>query len=311
MSKLIETIPTEVAEAVSESLNLFRQASFRERNDRYEASQPLPSLLELCEKYIAVDRQQHHEPVRLIHHFACTGGTLIIKCLACSPNVQVLSELDPLSTKASSADLFNPTDLIQLLEHGNRRVSMDEKLVLFLTSFAPLYDSCVRKGLRLLIRDHTHSHFCVGNEVPERPTLGEIFSGRFPTLSAVTVRHPLDSWLSLKNNDWIDFHPATPEEYAKRYLAFLEEYDRTLVFKYEDFVERPDETLAKLCRKLDLPYPSDFRDLFGAHRFSGDSGRRGSVICPRPRRSLDDNALEIAKASKSFVLLCEKLEYEL
>lgn len=311
MSKLIETIPTEVAEAVAESLSLFRQASFRNRNDRHEASQPLPSLLELCEKYIAADRQQLHEPVRLIHHFACTGGTLITKCLACSPNIQVLSELDPLSTKAPGAGLYNPTDLIQLLENSNRSVSMNDKLTLFLASFDTLYTSSLRKGLRLLIRDHTHSHFCVGNQLPERPTLGDIFAGRFPTLSAVTIRHPLDSWLSLKNNDWIEFNPATPEEYAKRYLAFLEKYAGTPLFKYENFVESPDETLAELCRELDFPYPPDYRELFGAHRFSGDSGRRGSVISPRQRRSLDDNALETAKASKSFVSLCEKLEYDL
>ena len=311
MSKLIETIPTEVAEAVAESLRLLREAHFRSQCEHQGISDPLPSLLERCEQYLSAERHPHRESIRLIHHFACTGGTLITKCLACSSNVQVLSELDPLSSKVSATTAFNPTDLIQLLQHGNRPTSIEEKLSLFVASFSVLYDSTLRKGLRILVRDHTHSHFCVGTILPDRPTLGEIFANDFQTLSVITVRHPLDSWMSLVNNRWIEFSPDTLDEYAKRYLAFLAAYPDAQKFKYEDFVANPDHVLADMCTKLSLPYEPDYKSLFMAHRFSGDSGRSGEVIAKRARRQISEDLHVAAKASEAFRSLCRQLDYEL
>ncbi len=310
MGKLIDTIPTEVTEAVADSLRLLRQADLGSRRDQKPGSQPLPSLLERCQEYLADARQQQSKPVRLIHHFACTGGTLFTKCLACSPNVQVLSELDPLSTKASPTRAFNPSDLIQLVQHGNRTTSTDEKLKLFMASFSVLYDSSVAKGLRILVRDHTHSHFCVGSTVPDRPTLKEIFCRDFQTLSVITVRHPLDSWLSLTSNRWVEFSPGTLDEYAKRYLAFLSSYPNTRRFKYEDFVRNPDPVLAEIYDELSLVHEPDYKNLFMAHRFSGDSGRSGTVIEKRTRRPVSKDLLSAAKASEAFCSLCQQLDYE-
>ena len=310
MAKLIDTIPTEVTEAVAESLNLFRQAQFRQPDSRHEVSQPLPSLLERCQQYIPADHQPRNEPIRLIHHFACTGGTLITKCLACSPNVQVLSELDPLSSKVSASGGFNPTDLIQLLEHGNRGASLEEKLRVFKASFSALYDSATEKGLRVLVRDHTHSQFCAGASVPDRPTLAEILADQFDILSVVTVRHPLDSWMSLVNNRWVEFSPDTFDEYAKRYLAFLAAYPATKIFKYEDFLVNPDRVLAEMCKELSLPYLPDYNTLFMAHRFSGDSGRSGDVIAERERRPISEDLQVAALASVAYRALCKQLGYE-
>jgi hypothetical protein len=310
MAKMIQSIPDEVTEAITESLRLLKHTRFQDHGDMHDdSSQPLPSLLERCSEYI--EKETREESVRLVHHFACTGGTLITKCLACSPNIQVLNELDPLSSKASVTGLFNPTDMIQLLEHGNRGVSQEEKLAVFMASFSTLVDSSTARGLRILIRDHTHSHFCVGEKLPVRPTLREIFSEHFQTISVLTVRHPLDSWLSLTNNGWVEFSPATLDEYAERYLDFLDAYSGTAIFKYEDFVEDPDDILAALCRELELPFPSEYQDLFMAHRLSGDSGRSGNVISRRERRPVDEQTLTAAGESAAFMDLCQRLEYTL
>jgi hypothetical protein len=310
MARLIQNIPDEVTKAIADSLQLLQHACIQSQTDyQNDASQPLPSLLERCEKHI--HKESRAEPVRLIHHLACTGGTLITKCLACSPNIQVLNELDPLSSKTSAAGLFNPTDLIQLLEHGNRSASLEDKLAIFMMGFKALFESSHVKGLRILIRDHTHSHFCAGDTLPERPTLGQIFAGHFKTLSIITVRHPLDSWLSMANNGWVEFSPGTLEEYARRYLVFLDAYSGTRVFKYEDFVDNPDDALSDICRELALPVPPQYQDLFMAHRFSGDSGRSGNVIRHRERRPIDEDLLTNARESSSFLELCDKLEYTL
>lgn len=310
MTSNSQAIPTAVRTAVREALRLIEQT--RPGTGSAAATldpDPLPSLLEQCGRLAGIGEAREAEPIRTVHHFACTGGTVLIKCLACSPNIQVLSELDPLSSMTSEATLFTPTDLIQLLQHGNREVSEEEKIELFMAGFSALYDSALGKGLRILIRDHTHSHFCVGDQVPSRPTLRQIIAAKYRTLSVITVRHPLDSWLSLVHNHWVDFNPGTLEEYAKRYLLFLEHYPASRVFKYEDFVEDPDDFLAAICSELRIPEPNDYRELFTAHRFSGDSGRQGSIIEARKRRPVTDEVSAMVSRSTSFRELCGKLGY--
>lgn len=310
MTKLIENIPPEVTEAVTESLRLFRQAQFSNRSDRQEVSQSLPSLLERSEQYIGEDGQPRKEHVRLIHHFACTGGTLITKCLACSPNLHALSEVDPLSTIPSIVGRFAPSDLVQLTEFSNRALSLEEKLDLFLGGLKVLHRTNQSKGLRTFIRDHAHSHFCIGPEIPERPTVREIVHRHFPVLSIVTVRHPIDSWLSLTANHWHEFQPPTVDEYARRYEVFLDEYSEVRIFRYEDFLKRPDEELSAMCGALDLTFPNDFQSLFMVHSFSGDSGRSSGWIAPRPRRVIPDHRKQEIQQSERLHRLCERLGYE-
>lgn len=311
MTSLLNEIPPEVTEAVGESLKLLQNTRFGQTARNPEHSLPLPSLLERCEELIERQEKTTQEPVRLIHHFACTGGTLIVKCLACSPNVQVLSEVDPLSTMLAQKSKFNPTDLIQLLEHSNRGASIEEKLALFRAAFAVLYDSAERKGLRMLVRDHTHSHFCTDAEINRRPTTGEILAEQYETRAVITVRHPLDSWLSLVKNDWISFQPGTLDEYANRYWEFLKAYPNTRVLKYEDFADNPDVVLSEMCDELDISFPPEFRAIFMAHGFSGDSGRKSDVIGPRERRPVADDLMEQAYCSQAFQSLCQKLQYRI
>src|SRR5690606_18702694 len=53
------------------------------------------SLLERCTAVVSADSAKVKPTLRIIHHFACSGGTLICKCLAAQPNVFLLSELHP------------------------------------------------------------------------------------------------------------------------------------------------------------------------------------------------------------------------
>jgi hypothetical protein len=311
MSAEPKKIPKQIRTAVHDALDLLESTEWEGAGEEVP-SEPasLPSLLEQCGK-LAETHEFHEEPVRLIHHFACTGGTLITKCLACSPNVQVLSELDPLSPMLAQKSKFNPTDLIQLLDHGNRGATIEDKLHLFKAAFGAMHGVASRKGLRMLVRDHTHSHFCIGGRIEQRPTLGQIINDQYEVRSMLTVRHPLDSWLSLVKNGWVTFQPGTLDEYAKRYQAFLDSYPSVVVFKYEDFVVDPDSVLQRMCTELELPFCHDFQSLFVAHRLSGDSGRSSGVIGLRSRRSISESQAEEVKSSMGFQSLCHRLGYEI
>lgn len=311
MGTLIENIPREVSEAVTESLHMLRRTHLRGRGDGPGASQSLPSLLERCEQFISDDRQPRKEPVRLIHHFACAGGTLIAKCVASMPNIQLLSEVEPHSPIPQQwRSRFAPTDLIGLLRSSSRGSDSGLESRIFMAALETLQADCIGKGLRLVLRDHAHSSYCTGPAVSAAPNLRRLLSDRYDLKSVVTVRHPLDSWLSLKSHGWVHFQPDSLEEYAVRYHRFLDGHADLPTFRYEDFVDAPDDKLQGICKALDLPYLHIYRELFSIHRFSGDSGRSSDVIRPRPRREVPGEIAEEASVSAAYLGLCGRLGYE-
>jgi hypothetical protein len=273
---------------------------------------PLPSLLEQCRALLTETAEAAPEPLRTVHHFACTGGTLICRCLAAMPNVRLLSEVDPLSTLEQGGKAgFFPSDLPSLARAGSRPPGQAVQVEMFLAGLAVLAEDSRRHGLDLVLRDHAHSHFCTGPEIAERPTLREILAPAHGLRSVVTVRHPFDSWLGLLEWGWPHFSPGTVEEYARRYHAFLDRHAGLEVLRYEDFLEDAEGQLQRLCALLGLGYDPGFRALLPAIRLSGDSGRRGDRIGPRPRRRHPPEMAEAALASVWFTSLMDRLGYRM
>lgn len=275
---------------------------------------PEPSLLQQCLSLCVGSNARHQPPIRTLHHLACTGGTLIAKCIAALPNVQLLSEVDPLSmmTHGPKGSKFLPTDMIGLVRRSTRGGEDALMAEMFRAALRVLYEDTVAKGQRLVLRDHAHSHFCTDSRVPDRPGLRALLPDDLPSLAVVTVRHPLDSYASLVTNGWLHFSPPTLDEYARRYLAFLELHRDTPRLRYEDFVDDPPKGLGHICDALQLPMQHDFTDLFGLFEISGDSGRRSDVIGAVPSRRAAVTALTVdARDSSAFQQLCEILGYSI
>lgn len=275
--------------------------------------QPLPTLLEQCEA--ALGAIPGPVPLRTIHHFACTGGTLISKALSALPNTVLLSEIDPLSEMTPPVwpkMPFCPTDVIFAMRNSVRPVGTDVVTHTFLAAIMAAHDGVERLGQHLILRDHAHSQFCRnGVDFDARPTLREMLADHVDLLSVVTVRHPLDSFLSLDSFGWVNFAPGTLDTYAARYLAFLDRHDGLPVVRYEDFVTAPEAVLERLCTILGLtPSPLVF-DLIPVIRLSGDSGRNEGPIAPRPRRPVPEAIDAERFTSRSYHMLCMRLEYEL
>jgi hypothetical protein len=278
------------------------------------ADQPVhdsfPSLLAQCEAMCAGLAEP--EPVRTLHHFACTGGTLISKCIAALPGVVLLSEIDPLSTlmlvpfRKKMAPL---TDLFIALHLSLRSVDQDVIAAGFHAAVEATASALARQGMHLVIRDHPHSQFCTRVDPAARPTVREMLSRGRPPVSAVTVRHPLDSFVSLSLQSWSRFSPHTLEEYSRRYMAFLDRHADLPILKYEDFVADPAQGLRALCDMLRLPFDPAALDLFRIIRISGDSGRSGFEIAPRPRRDLSPE-IAAGRDTGAYQALCARLGYE-
>lgn len=273
-----------------------------------EPAEPLASLLAQCEAAVAAI--PNPEPLRSIHHFACTGGTLISKVLTGMPNSVLLSEIDPLS-QMIPAVRFLPTDVIFGLRNSIRPVDRDVIIAVFIASLKAARDGLTRVGTHLILRDHAHSQFCRDDtDHTSRPTLLEMLSPHFAMRSVVTVRHPLDSFLSLDRHGWIAFSPGTLNAYAERYEAFLDRYRGIAVIRYEDFVSSPETVAREMCELLALPFSAFAAELTPLIQISGDSGRNEGPIAQRPRRPVPEPIEEERSASSAYRALCRRLGYD-
>lgn len=300
-----------LADVLDEALCLL-EAHGAAINPSTSAATIQPSLFEQCIELCRQVGAREAEPIRTIHHLSCTGGTLMTKCLAAMPNVTVLNEVDPLSKIQFNPEKpnFSPTDMLALVRQGDHRVSDDLLIQLFLQNLKILRSELAATGKRLLLRDHSHSHFLMDRSVKKRVSVLSMVAGQFATHSVVTVRNPLDSFLSLSKLGWETFQPFTFDEYCMRYMQFLDAYNGIPIFKYEDFVNEPVMRMEQICTALRLTYSPGFTETFDVFKFSGDSGRSGMAIKPRARRPYDSAFLEEVKTSDSYQLLAKRLGYE-
>lgn len=299
-----------LAAELEDSLRLLE--NYRRDGDASVPAEALPSLLQQCQEIC--DGIEQSPPLRSLHHFACSGGTLIAKCIAALPNSIVVSEIDPLSKMGVNvtgfAPRFAPTDLILGLRHAAREVDEDILVEIFKSGINAAHAGLSKQGYNLVLRDHAHSHFCTNTDAASRPSLHEILASELPLRSVVTVRHPLDSFLSLTANGWVNFEPATLDEYSRRYLAFLDRHAGVPVVLYEDFVRAPEEGLERLCSLLDLPFSPLALEFMPVIRMTGDSGRSGGEISMRRRREVPQELAEIRSDSGDYRALCARFGYE-
>jgi len=251
------------------------------------------------------------QPIRMIHHFACSGGTLISKCIATSPNTVLFSEIDPLGTHhfAKPQRPFFTTDMLADLHYSPRPLPAQVRIDYFIAGLGSLYRSLSDLGQHIVLRDHAHSHFCMGASIPDRPDLGQMARQVAPVRAVLTVRHPLESFASMQANKFVHFIPGTMTEYCHRYQVFLDTHADVPLLRYEDFLEAPRDVLGQMLTILDLQPVAEFEQLATLFRLSGDSGRGGEKIAPRPRRRTMQELLGAQEDPASYIALCDRLGY--
>lgn len=269
------------------------------------------SLLARCEQVVKQHENSAKPKMRVIHHFACSGGTLISKCIAALPNVYLLSEVHPATHNhmGGGKPKFLPSDITTLSRYAGIPNIGHLADKIFKQNVVATNKHVVENGGLLVLRDHSHSDFCVGSRVAEDSKVVSTLSDEFEILRIVTIRHPVDAYLSLVKNNWEQHTPKGFEEYCKRFLLFIDNYKKKQIFKYEDVVKNPVRSIKKIAKKLDLPFSDSFIDTFSTMQVTGDSGRSGAVIEERPRRPLSDEQVAMINSSKSFKKIAKKFNY--
>ncbi|SDE60409.1 hypothetical protein [Ruegeria marina] len=276
------------------------------------SDEALEGLLAQCQRQVTRIQATARQPLRLIHHFACTGGTLMSRALASQPNTMLLSEVDPFSTNRRISPGFAPSDLIHLARQNRTPPGQDTITEMFLQQLDVLHRATQGEGRHLVIRDHTHSHFCEFADPGDRPLMRDIVSGRFETRALLTVRHPLDSYASLRHNGWARGLTDTLEGYARCYLRFLDAYRGLEIFHYERFAQHPDLECRRMTECLALEFEPRWQDFLPAIHLTGDSGRKSASIVQRPRRPLTEALRSQFEAAMPdcYRELCDRLGYD-
>jgi L,D-peptidoglycan transpeptidase YkuD (ErfK/YbiS/YcfS/YnhG family) len=233
--------------------------------------------------------------IRLLHHLARTGGTLISRCLGSMDGVVLLSEINP-----QGLAVFDP--LIQAHQWFGLLTAEDTAMLErrgglpFLDGMALIERRCAERGKLLVLRDWTHLDF-TGVPYVRRLTydlsLARVLQQRFRVVSAATVRHAVDQWRSLRQAQ-VQREQLRLDAFLHGYRRFAEKAAAIGFVRYEDFLDEPQAQMRQLCAMLALPYDGGFIDRWSRYDFvTGDrvgSGR--DRIGPRrptqaPREVLD------------------------
>ncbi len=251
--------------------------------------------------------------IRLLHHLARTGGTVISKCLACMDRVVLLSEIHPAGVRFDNMNPLNQAqDWFQLLTSADMTMLRQRGSLPFAEAIRLVHARAAERGCLLVIRDWTHLDF-TGVPYVARPPyvlgLPAALRGSFEILHVATVRHPIDQWLSLRRlaatRGVLDL-PA----FLYGYRRFAELCPAMGFVRYEDFVVDPEAVLARLCRALALPYDAGFRQRWAGYtRITGDGSTRSTEIRLRPRPAVEDSLLAAFAGNRDYRDAIELLGY--
>jgi hypothetical protein len=254
----------------------------------------------------------------LIHTLGGCGGTLLSRCIGVLPQVALLSEVNPASVKfyPTFDPLYQDRTWLHLLTKADaeRFSRMDlREPENFRDLIQVFYDHACASGRKLVIRDYNYAEFVGGPfrpHPPRRLMLHAALPRAIPTSSVAMIRHPVDQWSSLSKHKQPGFS-LNPQTFCDAYAAFLRELGATPVYKYEEFIDNPQDQLRAICGDLDLPFAPSFIERF--HQFdlvTGDLTRlRDQAISPPARKLVPPDVMEEFRSSDSFHFILSKTGY--
>ena len=237
---------------------------------------------------------------------------MLSKCIAAVPNVVFLSEMHPLAYlnfyKPQAS--YYPTDIIQELSMLRNGASSDVCKAVFRGSILALHNELRKNHQMLVLRSHSHVDFFLPSGPQRKPVLSEMFARDFRVIDVMTVRHPLDSWLSFRANGWNEiFEISSLSAFSDRCVVMLRDCSWMPRVKFEEFCDNPKAQLALLCHYMLLPLNDSALCNFSQINLSGDSGRRSDRITLRGRRPLRVEDRQAACSSVSYSEVCSLLGY--
>jgi hypothetical protein len=198
--------------------------------------------------------------LRIVHHLARTGGTLVSRCLAAMSGVTLLSEIHPRG--AEVALQFDPLfqaqywfKLLSAREVDDLRADRSS----FAARIEAIRARVEQRDECLVLRDWNHPDFMPFpgfGEASGRFALAEALDSEFRLVRVATVRHPLAQWCS-----WQRYSPESGvslEAFMKGCRRFAETAVEIGFVRYEDFLVDAGPVLRELAQRLELDFDDQF-----------------------------------------------------
>ncbi|MEX2366842.1 MAG: hypothetical protein WD601_09560 [Pseudohongiellaceae bacterium] len=253
--------------------------------------------------------------IAVLFHLARTGGTLISKCLGCIGGNVLLSEVNPegsvmhpLLQAYNWHGLFTADELQPYLDKNASRPD-------YLETIRFIHRKTLQLSQKLIVRDWSHLNF-TGVPYTTRPCgqalQHEVLSRTFSVHAFATVRHPLDTYLSLSRLQVVQGKLT-----VKSYLAGCKQFAlfaaKTGFVRYEDFCREPQRRLQEICQALSVHYQEDFLHKFHAYQYiTGDTigkhGQSDAIAMPK-RRQLDPTTEKAFQDSGDYHEILQLLGY--
>ena len=228
----------------------------------------------------------------ILHNMPRSGGTLVSKCFAAMDSHVLLSEIHP---GAQHVESFNV--LSQAQKWHNILPQLNWRDTAFVEAVTRIEQSVREQGKQLILRDWSHADYLgppVTNQPNHKPALLNVLSADFDIKSIQLVRHPLDTWLSLRKLNLIIKHKIDASQFLAAYRQYLVQTQSMYCLRYEDFLEAPCQQLSAACDSVGLTFDQGYQDRwFDFEKVTGDTSnntslRKSPEISPRPRRDCGD-----------------------
>lgn len=262
--------------------------------------------------------------IRILHHMARSGGTLISRCLGCMEGVTLLSEVNPIPYRAMTAETvgecaqFHP--IVQAYKwFGLFSVEEAEMLSVqtsleYSTLIELVHRRCGMLGTTLLLRDWSHADFTAHPPFPAPTyqfTIVEALKDQFSIQRTASVRHPIDQWLSLRRLSVVHGNVSV-EHFLHGYRRFAEGCVEMGFVRYEDLVTSPETEIRRLCERLSLQFDPGFSTKWANYlKVTGDitQSRDDGTIKKLPRREFEPELMVQFEASDDYWKSLELLGY--
>ncbi|MFK7758907.1 MAG: hypothetical protein AB8C13_03045 [Phycisphaerales bacterium] len=258
--------------------------------------------------------------IRILRHLARTGGTLITKCLGSMDGVVVLSEVHPGNLSVSNpmmqaVEWFGLVDMKQVARW--KRMGGPSML-----QFVGMCETRASgRGDSLVLRDWSHLDYYGAPWVKAGMGTGlvDALGGAYEVVEACTVRHPVDSYLSLgKLPMYAQSGGLDWDLFLDGNLAFAKYASGCGFVRYEDLTRDPDGKLRELCGMLGIEFDERYRERWGSYTHvtgdvahGGSEGTRVSEIRPLERKAVDEEVVGRFREDARYVETCGLLGYEL
>ena len=251
-----------------------------------------------------------------IHHMPTTGGTIISKAIAACTHSILLSEINPYGfIKHPKKDVgFRPTALVEHAVGASGDLDRALKKQYFIQQLHLCQKHAKAKNKSLILREHSYTAFNLANKNSALLTI--LDEGEHDVRSVLSIRHPLDSFISSQKKGWhkkLAPNTKTLDEYCQNLTVFVDYMlarPHCLLMRYEDFCVDPLVEVSRAGKFYGLTV--DPNDLAKAMEIpaSGFSGRKSNKIEVRRRQEVSEELLETAQTAKEYRVFCERFGYE-